>query len=137
MPAGHPSRAAYAAPVQVRSRDDAEAFTTKDGSTIRELLGLPTSRLVRNQSLAEATLRPGQATERHYHRESEEIYFLLAGGGLMEIDGETTEVGPGDAVLIPPGARHTLRAGPGGARLLCCCSPPYRHEDTFLDAGAG
>jgi mannose-6-phosphate isomerase-like protein (cupin superfamily) len=119
--------------VEVRNLADAEPFETKDGSTIRELLGLPTSPLVRNQSLAEATLAPGQATERHYHRESEEIYFLLEGGGLMEVDGESREVGPGDAVLIPPGARHTLRAGPEGARLLCCCAPPYRHEDTFLD----
>jgi mannose-6-phosphate isomerase-like protein (cupin superfamily) len=119
--------------VEVRSLANAEPFVTKDGSTIRELLGLPTSPLVRNQSLAEATLAPGQATERHYHRDSEEIYFLLAGGGSMEVDGETREVGPGDAVLIPPGARHTLRAGPAGARLLCCCAPPYRDEDTFLD----
>ena len=119
--------------MEVRSLGRAEPFVTKDGSTIRELLGLPTSTLVRNQSLAEATLEPGQATERHYHRESEEIYFLLDGGGSMEIDGETRDVGAGDAVLIPPGARHALRAGPDGARLLCCCAPPYRHEDTFFD----
>jgi mannose-6-phosphate isomerase-like protein (cupin superfamily) len=123
----------YDRPVEVRNLEGAEAFTTKDGSSIRELVGLPTSTLVRNQSLAEATLEPGQATQRHYHRESEEIYFLLDGGGLMELDGEERDVGPGDAVLIPPGARHTLRAGPAGARLLCCCAPPYRHEDTFLD----
>jgi mannose-6-phosphate isomerase-like protein (cupin superfamily) len=119
--------------VEVRSYGELEPFTTKDGSTIRELLGLPTSRLVRNQSLAEATLAAGQATERHYHRESEEIYFLLDGGGTMEVDGEERDVGPGDAVLIPPGAWHTLRAGDGGTRLLCCCAPPYRHEDTFFD----
>jgi mannose-6-phosphate isomerase-like protein (cupin superfamily) len=118
--------------VEVRNLERAAAFTTKDGSTIRELLGLPTSSLVRNQSLAEATLAAGQATERHYHRESEEIYFLLDGGGTMDVDGEEREVGPGDAVLIPPGARHTLRAGDDGARLLCCCAPPYRHEDTFF-----
>ena len=119
--------------MEVRSLERAEPFVTKDGSTIRELLGLPTSALVRNQSLAEATLGAGQATERHHHGESEEIYFLLEGGGLMDVDGDTREVGPGDAVLIPPGARHTLRAGPDGARLLCCCAPPYRHEDTFFD----
>jgi mannose-6-phosphate isomerase-like protein (cupin superfamily) len=119
--------------VEVRNLERAVPFTTKDGSTIRELLGLPTSALIRNQSLAEATLEPGQATECHYHRQSEEIYFLLEGGGSMELDGETRDVGPGDAVLIPPGARHTLRAGAEGARLLCCCAPPYRHEDTFFD----
>jgi mannose-6-phosphate isomerase-like protein (cupin superfamily) len=119
--------------MEVRSLDRAEPFMTKDGSTIRELLGLPTSALVRNQSLAEATLAPGQATERHYHQDSEEIYFLLEGWGVMEIDGESREVAAGDAVLIPPGARHTLRAGMEGARLLCCCAPPYRDDDTFFD----
>jgi mannose-6-phosphate isomerase-like protein (cupin superfamily) len=90
--------------MEIRNLDRAEPFVTKDGSTIRELLGLPTSPLVRNQSLAEATLDAGQATERHYHRESEEIYFLLDGGGLLEVDGESREVGAGDAVLAPPGA---------------------------------
>ena len=49
-------------------------FTTKDGSTIREYLHTPA------QSLAEATLEPGQATTRHYHALSEEIYLLVAGG---------------------------------------------------------
>jgi len=119
--------------VEVRNLERAVPFVTRDGSTIRELLGLPTSALVRNQSLAEATLAPGQATERHSHRDSEEIYFLLEGGGVMEIDGDSREVAAGDAILIPPGARHMLRAGPEGARLLCCCAPPYRHEDSFFD----
>ncbi len=119
--------------MEIRSLDATDPFTTKDGSTIRELLGLPTSALVRNQSLAEATLTSGQATERHYHRVSEEIYFLLEGGGRMEVDGEEREVGPGDAVLIPPGAWHALRAGSGGVRLLCMCAPPYSHDDTYFD----
>ncbi len=57
----------------VRNIAETIAFTTKDGSTIRELLGIPTAP-VRNQSLAETTLAPGQATERHYHRMAEEIY---------------------------------------------------------------
>jgi mannose-6-phosphate isomerase-like protein (cupin superfamily) len=106
---------------------DAQPFTTKDGSTIRELAH------TKAQSLAEATLMPGQGTERHYHRAAEELYFFLEGGGEMEIDGETREVGHGDAVLIPPGARHTIVAGKSGARFLCCCAPPYSHDDTFFD----
>ena len=118
--------------MEVRSLDNAEPFTTADGSTIRELLGLPTA-AVRNQSLAEATLVPGQGTERHYHREAEEIYFLLEGSGEMEVDGESARVTVGDAVLVPPGAWHTIRADAGALlRFLCCCSPPYRHEDTYF-----
>ena len=117
--------------MDVRSRADAEPFTTADGSTIRVLLDAETGG-ARNQSLAEALLAPGQATERHYHAETEELYVLLDGEGEMEIEGERREVGPGDAILIPAGAWHQIRAGADELRFLCCCAPPYRHEDTFF-----
>jgi mannose-6-phosphate isomerase-like protein (cupin superfamily) len=119
--------------VQIRSRADAEPFTTKDGSTIRVLLDAELGGAV-NQSLAEATLAPGQATERHYHARTEELYVLLEGEGAMEVDGEATPVAPGDAILIPPGARHQIRAtGEAELRFLCCCAPPYSHDDTYFD----
>ncbi len=119
--------------MQVRSRADAEPFTTKDGSTIRVLLDAETAG-ARNQSLAEASLEAGQATTRHYHAESEEIYFVLEGNGEMELDGQRTAVGPGDAILIPPGAWHQIRTlGNSRLRFLCCCAPAYSHEDTFFD----
>jgi quercetin dioxygenase-like cupin family protein len=112
--------------VELRSLVEVEPFTTKDGSTIRELHHTAT------QSLAEATLEPGQATQRHYHAETEEIYYLTQGGGRLEVDGEKRDVVAGDAVLLPPGAWHELVAGPEGARLLCMCAPPYTHDDTFF-----
>jgi quercetin dioxygenase-like cupin family protein len=112
--------------VELRSLVEVEPFTTKDGSTIRELHHTAI------QSLAEATLEPGQATQRHYHAKTEEIYYLTHGGGRLEVDGETRDVVAGDAVLIPPGAWHELVAGPDGARLLCMCAPPYSHDDTFF-----
>ena len=112
--------------MELRSIVTAEPFTTKDGSTIREL------HHTERQSLAEATLEPGQATERHFHPATEEIYFVLEGEGDLEIDGETRHVGPGEAALIPPGAPHRITAH-GMLRFLCCCSPPYAHDDTFFE----
>jgi mannose-6-phosphate isomerase-like protein (cupin superfamily) len=114
--------------VNIESVNRAEPFTTKDGSTIRELHHTDA------QSLAEATLEPDQATERHYHRLSEEIYFVLKGSGDMEIDGEHKRIAVGDAVLIPPGAWHTLHNnGTSELRILCACSPAYAHEDTYFE----
>jgi mannose-6-phosphate isomerase-like protein (cupin superfamily) len=114
--------------VNLQSLDSAEPFATKDGSTIRELHHTPA------QSLAEATLEPDQATERHYHRRTEEIYLVTKGSGSLEVDGETRRVRPGDAILIPPGAWHTLENnGSSELRILCCCSPPYSHDDTFFE----
>jgi len=117
--------------MEVRSREDAEAFTTLDGSTIRVLLDSALGG-AENQSLAEATLDPGASTQRHYHARSEEIYVFLDGGGEMEVEGDSRQVGPGDAVLIPAGAWHQITAGHDGARFLCCCAPRYSDADTFF-----
>ena len=117
----------------IRQINAQTAFTTKDGSTIRSILDRANAP-VQLQSLAEATLAPGGGTKRHYHKISEEFYFLLEGTGLMEIDGLTQTVGPGDAILIPPGAWHQITAnGPGALRFLCCCAPPYDHGDTYFE----
>ncbi len=118
--------------MQISALDAAEPFVTRDGSIIRELLG-PATIPARHQSLAEATLPAGGSTERHYHRIAEEIYFITAGEGRMELDGDVATVRPGDAILIPPGAWHQITAiGDGELRLLCCCAPAYSHDDTYF-----
>ncbi len=115
----------------VQQLQNQRPFTTKDGSTIRSILDR-TNAPVRNQSLAEATLPAGCATDRHHHKASEEFYFILDGTADMEIDGETREVVPGDAILIPSGAKHRITARTD-TKFLCCCAPPYDHADTFMD----
>ena len=89
--------------MEVRQLSEQKPFTTKDGSTIRSILDLSNAP-VEQQSLAEATIAMGNATERHYHKVSEEFYFLLEGEGVMELDGETRVMQSGDAVVIPAGA---------------------------------
>src|SRR5215210_22223 len=109
-----------------------DAFVTKDGSEIRELAGVPTGNS-QNQSLAEATVPPGGETEEHLHRVSEEIYLFTHGSGVLRLGDDEGAVGVGDTVVIAPGTRHKLwNPGAEPLRLLCCCSPPYSHEDTFL-----
>ena len=108
-----------------------KSFTTADGSTIRSILDA-TNAPVENQSLAEASLPAGGETQRHYHKLSEEIYFVLEGQGMMEVDGEIRKIGPGDAILIPPIAWHQVKATTV-IRFLCCCAPVYSHEDTYFE----
>lgn len=111
-------------------------YETLDGSLIRELVR-PEREGSRNLSLAEATIAPGQATHRHRHRQSEEIYYVLSGEGIVEVAACQTAVKAGEAVLIPAGAEHcALNTGDAPLRLLCACGPPYQHEDTELTEGA-
>jgi mannose-6-phosphate isomerase-like protein (cupin superfamily) len=107
-------------------------FITKDGSEIRELLAHRNSG-IRNQSLAEARIAPGHATQEHYHRVTEEIYYITHGRGRMRIEEESREVKIGDAIAIAPGKKHKIwNTGTEMLRLLCCCAPAYEHEDTII-----
>ncbi len=118
--------------MEVVHRDQSAPFSTKDRSEIRSILDR-TNSTVAKQSLAEATVLPGLETEEHYHQQTEEIYYIVRGQGLMVLGGEGREVGPGHGILIPPGTRHKIRnMGKEPLVFLCCCSPPYSHEDTVL-----
>ncbi len=118
--------------MDVQNIDQVPAFITKDGSEIRELLAHRNS-AIRNQSLAEARLEPGQQTAPHYHIRTEEIYYILTGEGRLEVGPETRLVQPGDAIAIPPGEVHTItNTGTVQLKFICCCAPSYEHEDTVL-----
>lgn len=109
-----------------------EPYVTRDGSEIRELMH-PAVHGNRHQSLAEATLRPGATTLLHRHRETEEIYHITVGEGLMTLGAETFAVRAGDTVCIAPGTAHCIEnTGAGPLRILCACAPAYADADTEL-----
>jgi mannose-6-phosphate isomerase-like protein (cupin superfamily) len=118
--------------MDIKNLEDMPAFITKDGSEIRELLAHRNS-VIRNQSLAEARLDIGAATQEHFHLRAEEIYFITQGRGKIRIDGELRTVTKGDAIAIPPCSRHKLwNTGKEPLRLLCCCAPAYDDADTVI-----
>ena len=119
--------------MEIFNRSEVPAFITKDTSEIREILS-PRNSSIRRQSLAEAILPPGRATEEHRHPIAEEIYYILSGQGRMRIEGEERDVRQFDGVAIPPGSPHKLwNTGDRDLVLLCICVPVYTHEDTVLE----
>ncbi len=114
---------------------DIQPYVTRDGSVIRELMHPLQHALLgsRQQSLAEATVAPAETTVLHRHRQSEELYYITAGRGLMILGEETFEVMEGDTICIPAGTAHCIHNSSDRAlKLLCCCSPAYMHDDTEL-----
>jgi mannose-6-phosphate isomerase-like protein (cupin superfamily) len=115
----------------IRQRQHLPSFETKDTSRICEIAH-PQNSAARNQSLAEATLAPGRATLAHFHAQSEEIYYVLAGRGEVSLGGASSTCEAGTAIVIAPGVPHQIRnVGTEDLVFLCACSPPYSHEDTF------
>ncbi|RJS70570.1 cupin domain-containing protein [Methanophagales archaeon] len=110
--------------MRVVRRESKHPFIAKDGSEIRELYKSA------GMSLAEATVY--QETKRHFHKTAEEIYHILEGKGIMEIEGNSKEVSEGDTVVILPGEKHRIFTDKK-VRFLCFCSPPYSDADTVLE----
>jgi mannose-6-phosphate isomerase-like protein (cupin superfamily) len=116
---------------------DIPAYTTRDGSEIRELMHPDGANSAaahsQQQSLAEAVVKPGQKTLLHRHHQTEEIYHVTQGEGLMTLAGKQFDVGIGDTLCIAPGTPHCIEnTGKEDLHILCCCSPAYSHGDTEL-----
>jgi mannose-6-phosphate isomerase-like protein (cupin superfamily) len=54
----------------------------------------------------------------HRHKEAEEVYVVLSGGGRVKIDDEIVDVGPLDAIRVAPEAGRAFEADGDGIDLL-------------------
>jgi mannose-6-phosphate isomerase-like protein (cupin superfamily) len=57
---------------------------------------------------AKFTLPPGASIGLHKHEGDCEVYYILGGKALVNDDGETAEVGPGDVTFCPDGGSHSI-----------------------------
>jgi len=113
------------------NRDKTNIINTPHGSQIRPLIDRTTS-AIEKCSLAEETLPAGAAVGKHFHRETEEIYYILSGTGEMTVGGETEAVSAGDAVYIPKGHIHTLKnTGSEPMKIMLVCGAAHDFKDSF------
>lgn len=69
------------------------------------------------------TLYPGSSIGSHPHHGEEEIYFVIAGRGIMTVGTEEREIGPGSVVLTQSGSWHGLRnGGTEDLRIFVACA---------------
>lgn len=73
----------------------------------------------RTRLMAKVTLAPGCSIGLHEHKEEEELFYIIKGRGRVMEDGETRDVGPGDAILTGGGKSHAIEnVGDGDLELL-------------------
>ena len=113
----------------IRDLKDCEEFMSADEAVLKELLHPDKADLKIGYSLAHAVVRPSKTTLSHRLKTSE-VYYIMEGKGIMYIDGESSVVGPGLAIYIPPGAKQNIH-NPGDRDLifLCMVDPAWKKED--------
>ena len=82
-------------------------------------------------SIARARVKPGITTAWHHVEGTVERYIITDGRGRVEVgDFPPSDVGPGDAVIIPAGVRQRI-TNIGGEDLIffCVCTPRFRPQN--------
>ncbi|MCJ7505777.1 cupin domain-containing protein [Candidatus Bathyarchaeota archaeon] len=71
---------------------------------------------------------PDQGLDMHIHPESEEVYYIIEGQGMVYVGKEkaTTRVDRNTAVYIPPGTIHGIRNTSGGKLIVAFMIAPGR-----------
>lgn len=109
-------------PYQVADASEIEAVREGRKRPVREALG------IRAFGINQMQLPPH--AEGRLHDESatgqEEVYLVLAGGGVMDVEGDEVELRPNRYVFVPAGTMRQVKAGSEGITWLCVGAPPGR-----------
>ena len=71
----------------------------------------------------------------HTHREQEELYVVVEGGGRIALDDEVAALRRWDAVRVPPGTKRSFEAGPEGMALIAFGAPFQGENDAEMEPG--
>ena len=71
----------------------------------------------------------------HKHAQQEEIYVLISGSATVKVDDDEVELGPLDAIRLPPDATRALRSGPEGCELIAYGAPKTAGQDAEMLPG--
>jgi len=70
------------------------------------------------------TVAEGSMSE-HMHREQEEVYLVLDGTAMIDVDGEQFKVGEREVLAVPAGAWHRVaNVGRGPLTFYVVAAPP-------------
>jgi mannose-6-phosphate isomerase-like protein (cupin superfamily) len=117
----------------VRKSDVAAPFVAPLGEQIFEMIGRPpelggTSK----HSFVHVVIPPGKCSPSHFHKDSEETYYILRGSASMAIDTNRWQATPGMAISIMPGEIHQIiNNGVEDLEFLTVSAPAWVPTDTY------
>ena len=69
----------------------------------------------------------------HYHKQTQEVVYLLRGEGLFQLGAERVPIKTGAVMRIPPGQVHTFtNQGPDPAVFFVVTTPRWVEQDRFM-----
>lgn len=92
-------------------------------------VGIGLTELVRGHNISFHVAVVKEEIKPHYHKERDEVYYIIKGKGIMRVNEEKKDVKEGDVILIPKGSVHSLKNVEKEPLILVFASaPPFAPE---------
>ena len=101
-----------------------------------KMLVHPTNAATKHFDFRISSYQPRGYAEVHVHEVAENLYYILRGKGIVELDGVKHLVEPHMLIHIPPGVHHGIfNTGIEDLVFLVVASPPYDMPEVQQTSG--
>jgi len=84
-------------------------------------------------SIAIILIEPGMKSTMHFHKKTEEVYYILEGIGEIYIDTFKSKIVKGDTILIPIGLKHQIINNNSSLlKFISIDAPIFEEDDVFI-----
>lgn len=108
---------------KVVSTENAEHYQWGDSADGWHLLK------TQNLSVIEECVPPNGAEQRHFHHQSQQFFYVLAGVACIEIAGDINELHAGQGIHVPAKVKHQLMNRSAETLKFLVISQPKSHGD--------
>ena len=118
--------------MSIRKNSEIKPIQGNEGTKIKQYFHPHNTLNGINYSLAQFTLGPRKKSKLH-KISSSEIYYILEGSGMLNINEETYQLEKDDSVYVPPNSKQCIEnTGSINLRFLCIVEPAWKADDEIL-----
>ncbi len=113
----------------LKKLQDINAIEGNEGTKIRQIFHPHNTLSGIRYSISHSIVAPGKKSKIHKMKSSE-VYYILEGYGILQIDDETYNVSKDQAIYIPPHSKQRIEnTGKEELKFLCIVDPAWTNED--------
>jgi mannose-6-phosphate isomerase-like protein (cupin superfamily) len=113
----------------LKKLQDIDIIEGSEGTKIRQIFHPHNTLSGIRYSISHSILPPGKKSKLHKLKSSE-VYYILSGKGILQIDDESINLAKDQSIYIPPHSRQRIEnIGKDELKFLCIVDPAWKQED--------
>ncbi|MGM9609569.1 MAG: cupin domain-containing protein, partial [Eubacteriales bacterium] len=111
----------------IKKKDDCRTYIE---SGIQEIIGKRAELgSYERFSITKVFIENSSTDQVHYHKHSDELYYVTKGTGILVVNDVPYPLQAGDCVLVEHGEKHYIKSSDSPLACIVICSPAWDEND--------